>query len=322
MKLGNLYNLEQFKTFLDSHKRAGFTDAYSGAVLARNLTAIDPQIFEKKYPELSFVNSGITADNSGGYARRIQSLRKRELGGFSTAGDLSGNKGKISLAGEDSSLLVVERESHSMWSDSEVREAELQNINLVSDYVAAHNRLYLREIDEIGYLGIPDKTASKGLLNYAGFSTVAATGAIGTLTAQEMYDDVAGLIIAQHNAVNNTPEYMAVKVDLPIYVLNTLSVTVLNTAASSASVLTALKANFPGADFRGTFRADDAGGAGVSHSVAYSNNSEAMKIRIPTPLTVGEIIKQSSFDFRVDSKYRIAGLDVLEDTAAYILTGL
>lgn len=332
MKIGNLYNLDSYKRFLDSAKKPGFTDApagfqgfadaYAGSVLARNLTAVDPQIFEKKYPDLSFVNSGIVADNSGGAARQIQSLRKREQGGFSTAGDASGNKGKISLAGEDNLIKVVIRESHSEWSDTEVEEAAMQNINLVSDYVTAHNSIYLREVDRIGYLGIPDKADSTGLLNHAGFLSTAASGAIGGLSAQQMYDDISDLVIAQHNAVNNTPEYMANRVDMPIYVLNTLAATVLNTAAGSSTVLTALKANFPGVEFRGTFRADDAGGAGVSHTVAYSNSNEAMKMRIPTALTIGEIIKQSSFDFRVDSKYRIAGIDVLENTAGYILTGL
>ena len=330
MKIGNLYNLDSFQrasdTYADTSKSillaAGYTDAYAGSVLGRNLTAIDPQIFEKKYPELSFVNSGIAADNTGGYARRIQSLRKRNLGGFKTAGDTSSNRGKISLAGEDNDILVVEREAESDWSDSEIKEATLQNINLVSDYVAGHNAIYQREIDEIGYLGIPDKTASTGLLNYAGFTAVAATGAIAALTAQQMYDDISGLIQAQKNAVNNTPEYMAVNVDMPIYVLNALEVKILNTAAGSATVLSALRANYPGVNFRGTFRADDAGGAGVSHTVAYSTNTEAMKMRIPVPLTVGEIIKVGSFNYHMDSKYRIAGLDVLEDAAGYILTGL
>ena len=47
-----------------------------------------------------------------------------------------------------------------------------------------------------------------------------------------------------------------------------------------------------------------------------------MIMRIPQPLTIGEIIKVGSFDFHVDSKYRIAGLDVLENTAGRLLTGL
>jgi len=322
MKLGQLYDLNSYQRFLDSGHRPGFQDAYAGTVLARNLTQVDPKVFEKKYPELSFVNSGIEADNSGGYARRIQSLRIIDQGGFTTAGDASGNKGKITLRGEDNFLPVIEREAGSKWSDSDAKEAELENVNLAQRYIQTTNRIYLREVDYIGYLGMPDVAGSSGLLNHAGFTSVAATGAIGTLTAQEMYDDFAGLLNAQFNAVNNTPEYKANRVDMPNYVLNTLQSTILNTAAGSSSVLAALQANFPGVEFRGTHRADDAGGAGVSHTVAYSNSNEAMKMRIPVPLMVGEIIKVSSFDYQTDYKYRIAGLDVLEDTAGYILTGL
>lgn len=322
MKIGEIYNLESYKRFLDSAKKPGFTDAYAGIVLERNLTAVDPQLFTKKYPALSFINSGITVDNSGGYARRIQSLRTRELGGFSNAGDVSGNRGKISLAGEDNDILVIEREAHSTWSDSEVKESELQNINLVSRYMTATNRAYLQELDRIGYLGIPGVTGSQGLLTYSGFASVAAADVIANLTAANMYDEVSGLLQAQHNAVNNTPEYMANRVDMPIYALNILGVTILNSASGSASVLSALSANYPGVEFRGTFRADDAGGAGLSRTVAYSNNSEALKMRVPVPLTIGEIVRQSSFDYRIDSKYRVGGLDVLENSAGYILTGL
>lgn len=321
MLIKNLYDLPALKRFVDSRNQRGFTDSYTGTILARNLTAIDPQIFEKKYPELSFVNSGITADNTGGYVQRIQSLRLRGQGGFKTSGDQSGNRGKISLAGEDNTILVIERSAESDWSDTEIEQAAISNINLPSRYIEEHNKIYLREVDYIGYLGVPDK-GTKGLLNYTGWTSAAATGAIGTLTARQMYDDIAGLIVAQHNAVNNTPEYMATNVDMPIYALNTLAVTILDSAAGAASVLSALKSSFPGVQFRATFRADDAGGTGVSHTIAYSTNTEAMKMRIPQPLKIGEIIKRGSFDFHVDSKYRIAGLDVLEDTAAYILTGL
>lgn len=318
MKLGNLYNLASFEAFCDSSKARGFTDAYAGSVLARNLTAVDPNIFEKKYPELAFVNSGVEADNSGGYARRIQSLRLQDLGGFTTAGDASGNKGKISLAGEDSFLKVIERESHSIWSDSEIREAELQNINLPQRYVQAHNRIYMREVDTIGLTG---GIGNEGLLNYSGFNSDSAAGAISTLTAAQMYQEFADMINAQWNAVNNTPEYKANRVCMPVAVMNTLQSTIMDTSAgNTASVLRALQDNFPSVVFMASARAGDVGG--TSATVAYSNNAEVMKMRIPQPLTIGEIIKTGSFDYKVDSKYRIAGLDVLEDTGGFILTGL
>ena len=317
MKIGNAYNLDSIQGFLDSGKVAGFSDSYAGNVLARNLTAVDPKIFEKKFPELAFVNSGVQADNSGGYARRIQSLRLQDLGGFSTAGDASGNKGKISLAGEDSFLKVIERESHSIWTDSEIQEAELQNINLPARYVQTHNKIYMREIDSIGFIGIDGNT---GLLNNAGFTSGGAAGAIGTLTAIQMYDEISALINDQRTAVNNTPEYSANRVVMPVGVMNTLQVTILNTAAGSSSVLKALQDNFPDVQFTSTERATLVGG--TSRTVAYSNSDEAMVMRIPQPLTIGEVIKTGSFDFKVDSKYRIAGLDVLESTSGRILTGL
>lgn len=319
MKLGNLYNLESFEAFCDSASRQrGFTDAYAGTVLARNLTAIDPRIFEKKFPELALINSGIEADNSGGYARRIQSLRLQDVGGFTTSGDSADNKGKISLAGEDSFLKVVERESHSKWTNSEIREAELQNINLPQRYIQAHNSIYMREIDTIGLTG---GIGNEGLLNYSGFDSD-TSAAIGTLTPEQMYSAIGDAITTQRNAVNNTPEYRGNRVVTSVAVLNKLQATILNTAGGSMSVLAALRANFPDVEFISSFRANDAGAGGTSTTVVYSNNSEVMKMRIPQPLTIGEIIKLGSFDYQVDSKYRIAGLDVLEDTGGFILTGL
>lgn len=320
MKIGHLYNLNSFKAFMDSAKKPGFADAYAGTVLSRNLTAVDPRLFEKKFPELTFVNSGVQADNSGGYARRIQSLRVIDLGGFTTSGDASGNKGRISLMAEDSFLKVIVREADSVWKDDEIKEAELQNINLVQRYVQAHNAAYMREIDQIGLLGGVAGIGT-GLLNHAGFTATAAGGAIETLTAQQMYDAVAGLITDQFNAVNNTPEYMADRVIMPVDVMNKLNVTILNSAAGSSTVLRALQDNFGGVQFLASFRAANTG-SGVSATVAFSSSEEVMKMRIPVPLTIGEIIKQGSFDYKVDSKYRIAGLDVLENTGGRILTGL
>lgn len=319
MKLKNIYNFDSFRRFTDSHKKPGFQDADAGVVLARNLTQVDPKVFEKLYPELAFMNSGIQVDNSGGYARRIQSLRVREEGGFSTAGDPSGNKGKISLAGEDSTLRVLVRESHSKWDDDEIKEADLQNINLVSRYVESHNKIYLRELDEIGLLGIPDFTGSEGLLNYSGFQAGSTTANLATLTNEELYEELASLVTDQWNSVNNTPGYMADHVILAVAVYNAASARILNSAGSEMSVMQALRNNFPSITWDVSFRADDVSGATVA--VAYATSEEAMKFRVPVPLTIGEIVRQSSFDFQVDSKYRVAGLDVFEDSSARILDG-
>ena len=317
MKIGQLYNLESFKGFLDSPRRQqNFADGYAGTVLARWLTHVDPNILEKKYPELTFVNSGIQADNTGGYARRIQTLRVREQGSFRTAGDSSSEKGKISMAGEEKDLLVISREAESAWSNDEVREAELQNINLPARYVEHHNRVYQREIDEIGYLGIEQ---NDGLANYTGVTSTSANNTVDNLTALEQYDAIAQLIIDQRNGVNNTPEYSANRVDMPVRVMNQLSHTILDTTAGPQTVMTALEGNFPGVSFQGSFRLDQ---LNPSVTIAYNNSPEVMKMRLPVPLTIGEVVRISSFKFHVESNYRIAGLDLFEDSGVRYLTGL
>jgi len=317
MKIGQLYNLDSFKGFVDSAGAIGFKDSAGGVILAGNLTAINPKIFEKKYPELSFVNSGIQVDNTGGYSRRIQSLRVAEQGDFADSSDLNSGKGRISLSAEDSFIKVFPKEAHSIWTEDEIKEAELQNVNLVQRYLTTHNKVYNQKVDEIGYLG---HNGQKGLLNYDGFVTTSASDTIDNLSAQDMYDEIATLIVEQRNAVNNTPEYSCDTVVMPIYVLNKLQVTILNSSAGSSTVLRALQDNFGGVKFVTSFRASDVGGS--SKVVAYSTNDDAMMMRIPTRLTIGEIVKQTSFSYRVDSKFRIGGLDVLEDTSGRVLAGL
>ena len=57
-------------------------------------------------------------------------------------------------------------------------------------------------------------------------------------------------------------------------------------------------------------------------AVAFSNDMQALRLRIPVPLQVGELVKISSFDYQTDYKYRIGGIDVLEKESGHILTGL
>jgi len=318
MKIGQLYNLDKFKAFKDSAKQSGFTDSDAGVILSRFLTAVNPRLFEKKYPELAFVNSGIQANNIGGYARRIQSLRLIDRGDFADTDDQDTNKGLISLTAEDNYLRVYPKTAHSIWTDDDIKEAELAHINLVERYVATHNKVYLQTVDKIGFLG---HDGQAGLLNNAGFAVTAASGKAETLKGADLYNEIASLIIDQRSGVNNTPEYSADTVVMPIRAMNVLAGTLLNANAyTSKSVLAALQDNFPDVKFIATFRAENVNGA--SATVAFATDDNSMVMRIPVPLTIGEIVNTSSFTYRVDSKFRIGGLDVLENAAGRILTGL
>ena len=71
-----------------------------------------------------------------------------------------------------------------------------------------------------------------------------------------------------------------------------------------------------------TSKAESANLGGTSATVAWSTNPDAMLMRIPQQLTIGEIVNKGSFAFQQDAKARIGGLDVAENLAGRILTGL
>ena len=85
------------------------------------------------------------------------------------------------------------------------------------------------------------------------------------------------------------------------------------------SVLRALQSNFPTVTFGLTTKAESVGG--VSVTVAFSSNRRALQFRLPVPLNVSSV-DQRGFKYYVESYFGVAGLDVIEDDAAQILTGL
>lgn len=307
MKIDNLYNL-------DSFKKMQFRDAAtSGVVLATSLISIDPRVFEKKYPENVLVNSGIAVSNIGGYGRVVESLRIGDQGSFANASDRGANKGKITVFGENDLIEVTERQAFSEWTDTEVKQADMGNVNLTSIIFSAINKKYMQDVDTIGFTG---NNGNTGIANNSYFPTSVAAQPIKDMTPIQMYDTFADAINTQWDAVFNVPSYMVDRMILPIPILNLLRKTILNTAnGSNISVLEMLTKNFPSVQMVASYQLTD-------RAVMFSTNEESMVLRIPIPLTVGEIIKKGSFRYEVECKYRIAGLDVLESDAGYILTGL
>lgn len=298
-----------------------FRDADAGLVLARTLEQIDPTIFQLQFPELAAMNSGFRVDNTGGkVATSVVSRRQRPVGEFKIAGDRD-VKGRISLAQEESTIKVYSKETTCEWTSRELARVAAEGRNLQNEFFGATNEVYMREIDEIVLTG--GDTQNEGLLNHSDIDTEAAGGTIQTRTAQQMYDEIADLINDQRNNVNNTPQYMANTVTMPIDVMNVISPTILNTAAGPMSVLAALKLNFPEiTKWQASYLAETNGPSGLSATMCYNNSPQAGLIRIPQPLEIGMIYNTGSFDQAFDAAYSIAGFDILEPKAFRIKTGL
>ena len=313
MKLQNLMNMSALLSHIETAK--SFKDA-NGVLLAQSLTHLDPKIFMKLYPDNVFLNSGLTIDNTGGLVDSIKKKRVSAQGSFSNASNRGANKGLISLNGEADVIGVIGREATINYTDDEIGKAKLENYNLVERLLGAVDEVYRQEIDETLAIG---NTLNKGLLNYDGF-TADTSSAITTLTGEQAYDAIAELIIDQWNGVNNTNGYMANRVIMPVRVLNILSSKKWNTVSSEKSVMQVLKDAFPSVTFASSWRNESVGGTSVT--IAYATSEDAMTNRIPLPLLIGETIKDGSFSYKADATYRIAGLDVHENKAGRIVTGL
>jgi hypothetical protein len=313
-----IYNL---KSFEDAHKKAlRFKDS-GGIVLARNLEHVSSEIFTQEYPDLTFLMSGIDVNSEGSGATSVRKLKLAIEGSFRENGVTSSAYGKISLSGEDESLPVFFKDAESSWTELELLQADRQQINLADRYLSAHNELYNREIDRLGYLGQVRSDGTQkttGLLNSA-FTTASASGTAAALSGDALYNEIASVITDQWNSVLNVATYKADRVVMPAPVYNACFRKVLNSAGSAMTVMSALVANFPTVQFITTPLANSV--SGTSRTVAFSTNRRAMQMRIPDPLRISNVWNLGS-RYGFDSYFGIVGLDVIESGAGRILTGL
>lgn len=319
-----LYDVNSFEGAA-AYAKKHFKDD-GGIILARNLEHVSAEIFTQEFAGLTFLNQGVVVNNEGGYATSIKKLKLAVEGGFRESGTNTNTTGKITLSGEDDSIPVFTMEGESDWSEIELKQAELQNINLPSRFFEGHAELYNRKIDDLGYIGhvrTDGTQKTTGLLNY-GWATDAAGNTAENLTGQELYDEIAQLLTRQWAGVLNVETYMADRVVMPSRVYNVTATKILNSAGSEMSVLAALRANFPTVQFGLTTKADTVANGGdlaASTTVAFSSNRRAMQMRVPVPLNVSSV-DQRGFKYYVESYFGVAGLDVIEDDAAQTLTGL
>ncbi len=317
-----LYDLKSFDG-ATAYAKKHFADSTGGIILARNLEHVSQEIFTQEYAGLSFLQQGITINNEGGYATSVRKLKLRTEGDFRESGTNTNTNGKITLVGEDDTIPVYTLEANSDWSEIELKQAELENINLPSRFLEAHAERYNQKIDQIGYTGQVRATDGSqktyGLLNYASFTSAAASDTAENLTGAELYQEIADHITAQWASVYDVDTYKADRVVMPDDVYNHCAKKILNSAGSEMSVLRALQANFPEMSFGLTSKARSVGGNSIT--AAFSTNRRAMQFRLPVPLNVSSI-DQRGFKYYVESFFGLAGLDVIEDNACRLLTGL
>lgn len=288
----------------------------AGLVLARMFYSLDPAVFTVQYPELTWLETGVNISNIGGISHSIQKIRVEPKGSFKESSDGGDNKGVISLSAEADTIAVKKYYAKSDWNEDEIAEAQLQNRNLVADYISGMNLIYQRENDRYFYNGTG---SNKGILNNSYFSSTNSTGLAINMNGDQLFEAISNLIVAQHTEVSNIPAYMANVCVLPINVLNIASVKNQNTAGGVIKVMRNLKETYSEVKFLSSTKC---GNGSNSVSIAFSNRAEVMNYRLPIPLTIGKIIQTASFSQNMEAKYRTAGIDISERKGGRKLIGL
>lgn len=315
MKLNQLYNEQAFKAFADSavSEVKAFCDAPSnGVVMARSLEAIDPKVLQTRYPEFAFFNSGLTISNVGGYANTITSLRGDMQGRFKKTTDKDTSKGRFTASAEKSSIQVDEFTAQAMYTFTEIKQAMLENRNIVQDYIRASDRAYKLEIEESIIFGV---NGTSGLANHADIEVTPSLGDITAGTGLNAYQAIADFLTTQHSEVNNIPQYMVNVAIMPTDIYNWLRKTLLNEKDPSVTVLSSLQRNFGDMKFMQSHYLSNIGG----HKTicAFSTNEEVAKIRIPVPMTRSQVYTLG-FNHYHDAMFRLGGIDILEPAGCVI----
>lgn len=332
LKKQTLKKLFNFASFQDHDKHVEdvattsqevkpFVDAAGGIVLARNLIHVSNEVFTQEYAPLTFLNNGIVVNNEGGYSTAIQKVKTAIQGEHRLAGDNTQTNGKISLSAEDDLIRVFDYEAESDYSETELKRALLQNVNLPSKLMAGHTEKWNYKIDAIGYLGAQSSdgtSKTKGLLN-AGWNTDSADAKAKDMDAEALYAAIAGVIVAQDTQALGNETFTTKQVVMPYSVALECTKKTFSLNGGEKTVIQRLKTNFPQVTFVSTSKAEDVDGASVT--IAFSNNRSAMQFRVPLPLKISNIHTRG-FKHYFESHGSIAGLDILEESAATTLTGL
>lgn len=286
---------------------------------------LDPNIYRAVMDRSLFKKLGIRIDNSGTECGQIASLKSNPKGQFWVATDCADDKGKLVLDDKIKWLTPYVKQLFMEWSDTDVRCAINQNINLFNRLQQAVLDVYFAELLEAVFTGIWDnKTDSNiqgGLFNapeFKGATPLPAITISSLGTPEKTFAAVSNFIITNNAKLPDYyANYQANVVVVPMILWQHLASTMF-VAGSGITVLAALAQAFPDVSFIPTqFHTRDK--APKTYMVAFNNNNGALVLRVPMPLRYSMPLQTKGFCWRIDAKYAIAGLDVMLDNSGSIV---
>ena len=299
--------LYDYDSFMNASKEVEthFKDAHQGALARESLVATTKGLHLYMPSKMTLLNLGIGVDNSGGYANKIRSLRMVGTGGFVEAGTSSTTQGRIGIDGDYSELLVKGYEAESLYSDTEIGQAQMEKRNLYKELVGVHQRKYIETVDALGY---------QTLIKTKDFDKQDVGKSWDSMTDEEVYKLLKDGVVAQRSNVSDAYYADTIVLDPKGYTRVHSSDYKANTDLTIAEKL---KRDL-GVKFQVSFRLK---GKTKSTVLILNTGAESLMIRIPQRLKISKVYNLGS-KHGFDSGFRVAGVDVLEEGSGFRLENI
>lgn len=330
MKYKSLYDTESIIKCIDSVNESyntslnRFNDAKGGLLNPQNLVAVNPTVYKMQYPDLSLIESGININNFGAYLPVVQSVSLEPIGSWEVADNRSSNDGKITLSADYSNIKSEPFKAFATWTDIEQnRISQAANINLPTEELNAMSYLYLVTVDEVGLVG---KTSidKLGLLNNKSFHRVNLDKKLTELEPMQAYYKLLALINEHNTRTQNTQQYLADTIILPVEVYNYINnyQMLIFVNGTNLTVYEALQARFKNMKIVPSPRATNVSidGANTNVIAIFNRHENNLTMRIPVPMKLTPV-QQDGWKYKVDGYALIAGIDILRKESGTLVTG-
>lgn len=303
-------------------------DANETVFLARQLEYVKPQIYDVLYVELSAFAMFPIATDAGPGAKTITNRIRDSVGKAKIIANFADDLPRVGTIRREFSTDVRSIGASYGWSLQDIRSAMMAGVNLPADDAIAAVRAHNQEINRIAWFG----DAEYGLGGFASNTDIPKAAALNgnwaDATGEEIVEDVNELLVSIIKNSKGTERANVVAVPSTEFAIIS-SKRASSTAPNDTTVLTFLRANWPGVEFTSAEE--------LSASIAAENDSEwdssddamiAMR-RDPTKLTL-EIpqgyeempVEREGLAFQVATHSRCGGLVVRYPKSAAIRTGI
>lgn len=308
-------------------------DAAAVSFLQQTATAIEPELYRKKYPEYNYAELIPVDTRAGEWAKSVTFYSADTVG---RAEWFNGNSTQMPRADVNLTQHTQKINLAAIgygYNLEELNTARLANMSLDTERAFAARRAYEQFMYRIAISG-DTATGMTGLINSAAVTpvTAPADGAGGLTTfASKTGDQIARDL----NSMLTTPFAASLGVEvldtiaLPIDQYNLLATKRMGTSGDEITVMEWLmKYNVYTAQtgrpltIRMLRALDGAGGSGSDRAIAYVNDMDVLKLHLPMPHRFLPVWQHGPMSFEVPGIFRTGGVEIRRPGAVSYLDGI